>query len=206
MLIIWKLMKNRLLTFSVLLLCVAELLLVLLSWMLSSLMVDDVRSLLSSEGIRWFLGQYTEMVQSPLLVYILLLAMAAGVLGSSGLLSRRKAHHERLVLYVVSAILLGYLAVLAALTLLPHAILLSATGKLFPSPFSRSLIPLTAFGVLLISMAYGIMTRAFTSVTMIIQAAARGLSAAAPLLLVYLLLMQFCESLRFVFSLSLLGV
>jgi len=199
-------MKNRLLTFSVLLLCVAELLLVLLSWMLSSLMVDDVRSLLSSEGIRWFLGQYTEMVQSPLLVYILLLAMAAGVLGSSGLLSRRKAHHERLVLYVVSAILLGYLAVLAALTLLPHAILLSATGKLFPSPFSRSLIPLTAFGVLLISMAYGIMTRAFTSVTMIIQAAARGLSAAAPLLLVYLLLMQFCESLRFVFSLSLLGV
>lgn len=199
-------MKNRLLTFSVLLLCVAELLLVLLSWMLSSLMVDDVRSLLSSEGIRWFLGQYTEMIQSPLLVYILLLAMAAGVLDSSGLLSRRKAHHERLVLYVVWAILLGYLAVLAALTLLPHAILLSATGELFPSPFSRSLIPLTAFGVLLISMAYGIMTRAFTSVTMMIQAAVKGLSATAPLLLVYVLLMQFCESLCFVFSLSLLGV
>jgi aminobenzoyl-glutamate transport protein len=46
----------------------AELLLVLLSWLLSAMMVGGVRSLLSSEGIRWFFGQFASVLASAQLV------------------------------------------------------------------------------------------------------------------------------------------
>ena len=62
----------RLLSWVALLLVVAELLLVLLSWLLSAMMTEGVRSMLSSEGIRWFFGSFSEVVQTPLLVWLLL--------------------------------------------------------------------------------------------------------------------------------------
>lgn len=48
-----------------LLLCLAEVLLVILSWLLSAMRLDEVHSLLSSEGIRWFLGNFSSMLASP---------------------------------------------------------------------------------------------------------------------------------------------
>ena len=51
----WK----RLYVWAVLVLAVAELLLMLASWLLSATMLGGMRSLLSSEGLRWYAGQYT---------------------------------------------------------------------------------------------------------------------------------------------------
>ena len=48
-----------------LLLLIAEAVLILLSWILSAMRVDGVRSLLSGEGVRWFFGNFTTMVASP---------------------------------------------------------------------------------------------------------------------------------------------
>ena len=42
------------------LLC-AEALLIILSWILSTTMTEGVRSLLSSEGIRWFFGSHIHL-------------------------------------------------------------------------------------------------------------------------------------------------
>ena len=52
-------MSKRVLAGAGLILLMAECLLFILSWLLSATMMEDVRSLLSSEGIRWFLGNYT---------------------------------------------------------------------------------------------------------------------------------------------------
>ena len=48
-------------------LLIAELALILLSWILSAAGVEGVRSLLSGEGVRWFVGDFARMVASPLL-------------------------------------------------------------------------------------------------------------------------------------------
>ena len=67
---------KRVLSYAVILLLIAQVLLVLVSWLLSASMTEGVHSLLSSEGIRWFVGQYVNMLASPLLVWLLLLSMA----------------------------------------------------------------------------------------------------------------------------------
>ena len=40
---------------------IANLLLVLLSWIISAIGVAGVRSLISSEGLRWFLSRYVDI-------------------------------------------------------------------------------------------------------------------------------------------------
>ena len=56
-------------------LLIAEAVLILLSWILSAMRVDGVRSLLSGEGIRWFFGTFTSMVASPWLAWLVLMLM-----------------------------------------------------------------------------------------------------------------------------------
>ena len=59
------------------LLIVLQLLLVLVSWLLTAAMPDlAMRSLLSPEGIRWFFGHFTENIAQPLLVWLILFHIA----------------------------------------------------------------------------------------------------------------------------------
>ena len=60
------------------LLC-AEALLIILSWILSTTMTEGIRSLLSSEGIRWFFGNFSNIIASPLLAWLLLVPSSFGV-------------------------------------------------------------------------------------------------------------------------------
>lgn len=178
---------------------IAQLLLVLLSWLFSAMMVDGVRSLLSSEGIRWFFGNFVSMLATPQLVWLFLLAMAAGAFWHCGLRYPLHTYREKTALRLVFVLLLLYLAAIATLTIAPHAVLLSATGRLCFSPFSRSVIPIVAFGILLISAVYGRMSGRFTSAADVFDAMSAGISHCAPVFIVYVVLMQFYESILFVF-------
>ena len=64
---------------TVLLLAIAQIVLVLVSWLIAAAMPElAVRSLLSSEGIRWFFGHFIRNLATPFLVWILLLCIAFG--------------------------------------------------------------------------------------------------------------------------------
>ena len=78
---------KRLVTYTAVGLLLAEVLLILVSWLLSATMTEGVRSLLSTEGIRWFFGQFTSMQASPWLVWLLLLSVAWGSVSGSGLIA-----------------------------------------------------------------------------------------------------------------------
>ena len=184
---------------------IAETLLVILSWLLSALRVEGVRSLLSSEGIRWFFSSFNDLVASPVLVGLLLLLCALGCLQKSGVtfvFGRRKAinFRDRLALYVAIAFLLIYVVIILLLTLMPHAILLSATGHLFPSAFSRSLVPIIAFGICIFSVSFGLMAGVMRNISDILQALSFGIAKGAPLIILYLFAVQLVGCLRFVFG------
>ena len=188
----------------VLVLVMAELLLFILSWLLSATRMEGVRSLLSSEGIRWFFGYFSEMVASPLLVWLLLGLCAWGCLQCSGLLSvfrHSLTYRDKVALRVSLVLLVIYVAIIALLTLAPHAILLSATGSLFPSAFTRSLVPIVCFGLCLVSLVFGLMSGRLRGLADILEALSSGISQGAPLIIVYLFAIQIYESLRFVFYL-----
>ena len=194
---------KRIVAYLALTLVLAMLVLFLLSWLLSATTDEGVHSLLSAEGVRFFFGGFVAMMQKPLLVWLLLLSMAWGGLRSSGLLT---AFHtpmnmrQRQALLLLSVILVVYVGVILLLTAIPHAVLLSSTGSLWPSAFSCALVPIVAFGVVLLSVVYGLVSRRFLSMADICDSLIAGIASAAPLLLLYVLAVQFYDSLLFVFG------
>ena len=187
--------NKRFMAFTALVLLLAELVLILLSWILFAIGEEEVRSLLSSEGIRWFVGGFTTMVSSPLLVWLIILLMAFGAFQKSGLISLTDAsyqmtYRDKTALRVAIVFLLAYIVVILLLTVIPHAILLSATGALFPSPF----------GIALVSIIYGIMSGRLRDIKDILDALSFGISKGAPVFVLYILIIQFVRSMLFVFS------
>lgn len=195
-------MKSRVVAYLSLTLLILEIALVFVSWLLSASMTASVRSLLSPEGIRWLCGHFVDILLSPLLIWIILLSMAWGCLVKSKLtcaFTRRESYRQRFALRATLALFIIYVGIVIWLSVVPHAILLSATGGLWPSPFSRAFIPLLSLGVILLSVIYGTLSRSFCSLSDVTDSMSMGIAKAAPLMVVYVLLMQLIESVHFVF-------
>lgn len=197
-------MKHKIFASSIFIFIVLQILVILGSWFVTVMFPTlPVRSLLSSEGIRWFLGQYTSNLASPLLVWLVLAGMTYGALRSSGL-SRAIMHfsnisyRQRFALKVVVAELVFFAIVLFLMTFLPQAILLSVTGELFPSSFSRSLIPFVCFLLTLFSITYGLINASFSSLTDIFCSLTSGITAISPWLVIYVFVIQLYYSILFV--------
>ena len=193
-------MNKRLIALACVAFGVAELLLVILSWLLSATRLEGVRSLISSEGIRWFVGEFTYTLASPLLVWLLLALVALGCLQRSGLMSRGRGYRDRVALRVSLSFIIIYVVIICLLTLMPHAILLSVTGSLFPSAFSRALVPIICFGVGVLSISFGVVSGRLHTLTDILDALTFGLQQGAPLIILYIMFFQFYASLLFVFG------
>ena len=186
-------------------LLVAQGVLVIVSWLLSALRLEGVRSMLSSEGIRWFVGGFSDIVASPLLAWLLLMLIACGSIQQSGVIpllgSKGKiSFRDRLALRVASVFVLLYAIVICMLTIMPHAILLSVKGSLFPSAFSRSILPIICFGVTLFSIVFAMMSGHKKSGEDIIDILSYGIRQGASLVIIYIFAIQFYASLRFVFG------
>ena len=197
-------MKHKIFAISIFIFIVLQILVILGSWFVTVVFPTlPVRSMLSSEGIRWFLGQYTSNLASPLLVWLVLAGMTYGALRSSGL-SRaimyfsNISYRQRFALKVVVAELVFFAIVVFLMTFLPQAILLSVTGELFPSSFSRSLIPIVCFLLTLFSITYGLINASFSSLTDIFNSLTSGITATSPWLVIYVFVIQLYYSILFV--------
>ena len=182
------------------LLLAAQVLLMLVSWLLSAAIpASGVRSLLSSEGLRWFLGHFSDVLGTPVLLCLLLLLMAYGCLRGCGILRYRSSYRQNRALMITLFLSVVYVAVVVLLGMMPHAILLSATGTLWPSPFSAAIVPLLAFGITLLSAVYGYVAGSYRNMSDIYQSTINGIRNGAPFLLFYVLIGQLYYSLKFIF-------
>lgn len=182
--------------------------LVLLSWIISTVSPSlPVKSMLSGEGIRWFLGGFTDCMASPLLVWLLLCSVAAGAFSYSNLYSALRlvfsgspvSYRQRHALFTVLAAMLMIIIVVILLAFIPHAVLLGVTGSLFPSAFSAGLVPVVAFTVTFLSIVYGFVVGRFTDANSVFRSLYVGLYMSAPLFPVYILAVQLYASVRYVF-------
>ncbi len=189
---------KKLFPYIALALALAQLLLILTSWVWSAAMpLSGVRSMLSSEGIRWYLGHFAELMASPFLVWLLLGAMAYGAVVRCRSLQGNSYRSSRARI-ISMVFLVIYVGVVLLLTVSPHAVLLSASGLLWPSPFSASLVPITVFGILMAAILYGVVAGTFQTLSEVYDSLIYGLRQCAPLLPIYVLFMQLFESFRFV--------
>ena len=202
-------MKSKFWAWLTLVLAALQILLILVSWIISSATQQTyVHSLLSSEGIRWFMGRFSENLATPVLVWMLVIAIAYGVFRTSGLAEaiadmihgKRPSYRQRFALTISTVLLVIILVVVFYLTCTSHAVLLSATGTLFPSSFSRALIPIAAFTVTVISIVYGLLSTHFLSWQQVFQGMTEGIRRTLPLWVVYVFAAQLIQSLLYVFT------
>ena len=197
-------MRNRIVSYIALVLFVLEILLCLVSWLLGALIPGSgIRSVFGSEGIRWLFGHHVDVIGTPLLVWILLLSVSYGCFRDSGLAGlllrlRHMQYRERIALYSIAFLLLSYVSTMLVLTVIPHAVLLSVTGNLFPSPFSAAFIPIVSFGVCLVSVVFGIISGRYHSVFAVYHSLFIGVEMAAPLFILYILSVQLYYTFCFV--------
>lgn len=162
---------------------------VLASWLLSALMPGmGLHSILSGEGIRWMFRGSVASLLSPFLAWLLMLSFAFGCVRGSGL-SRMSfaSYRDRVAFGFMLFTIVLYAIAMLLLTALPRAVLLSATGDLFPSPFSAALVPIVCLGVCLASVVFGVFSGRCSGVVRVVWLFVDGVRAAAPLFVVYVL-------------------
>lgn len=185
-----------------------QVLVILVSWLVTAAMPElALRSLLSGEGVRWFFGQFVTNLSSPLLIWMILLSIAIGSVRSVGLLSsllhyKDSNFRERFAVKVVIGEFVLFLGVMAALTLIPHALLLSVSGTLANSSFSRSVIPCLCFALCVFAASYGTLVGKFRTVTDVFDMLVHGLATIVPFIIIYILVMELYCCIAFVFQVS----
>ena len=199
-----KSLFNLNITFITCSLLLFQIMVVILSWMIKTIYPDfNGRSLLSGEGVRWFLGNFTNNVASNILVWIILIGLSWGSIRASNILQVFKRSHtlsyrERLGFRVVLIEIMIWVIVIVLLSFIPHAAMLSITGQLFPSSFSKSIVPLIAFITLFSSITYGLIIGRLRKGNLIIEALSNGIKQIAPYIIIYIILVQLIYSIKFV--------
>ena len=199
-----KSLFNLNITFITCSLLLFQIMVVILSWMIKTIYPDfNGRSLLSGEGVRWFLGNFTNNVASNILVWIILIGLSWGAIRASNILQVFKRSHtlsyrERLGFRVVLIEIMIWFIVIALLSFIPHAAMLSITGQLFPSSFSKSIVPLITFIALFSSITYGLIIGRLRKGNLIIEALSNGIKQIAPYIIIYIILVQLIYSIKFV--------
>lgn len=189
---------------------ILELMLIFLSWILSSVFTGlGIRTLISSEGIRWMLGNFTDNLSGSLLVWLILAGMAWGTVRRSGVdktvcklfASAGTTYRERLAFAIMAAELLLVVIVMLLLTCMPQATLLSATGNLFPSSFSRSIVAVVCFVVIVLSATFGLVTGSVKSLADMAECLVAGCRSVSSLIVLYVFANQLYFSVAYVFFL-----
>ena len=214
-------MKNKL-GYIVLMLFIAQLAVILLSWLLTAAFPElPMHSLLSSEGIRWYFGSFVSNQLSPLLICFIMAVMAGGACVRSRLYAafrvqmaalchrlagssacRYEFHYrERIGLRLALVEFIVYVVMMLLLTVVPHAILLSVTGQLFPSSFSSSFIPSLSFIIIIMSLSYGVASGTIDSVSKMHKVLVGGLEVGVRLVPTYVIGIQLYMSVMYVFVL-----
>ncbi len=198
---------NRIFSVTALLVLLVQILLFVLSWIITATNPDlDVRSLLSGEGLRWFIGGYVNNQTNFVLVWILLLSISLGAVKRSGLPQtirrlRNLGFRERLALQFVFVELVLFLIILFLLTCVPHAVLLNVAGNLYPGSFSMGFVALLSFALCVFAVTYhNVVVNGF-SLSEMFGLLTFGISVAAPLFVLYLLISCLYHSVCFVFML-----
>ena len=89
---------------------------------------------------------------------------------------------------------------------MPHAILLSVTGALFPSSFSSGLVPMICFELFVLSMIYGIVGGEVNTLEKFWNCIISGANFLPAVCFLYILIVQLFYSTCYVLGLSLIHI
>ena len=173
--------------------------------------VPLLRSLLSEQGIRWFIRNAAACMGSAPAGEALMILVAIGAGKESGLF-RAMTHSMTLspkerVSLVISLISFALFIVSILFGLFSGSnLLLGVTGTLKGGPLAQGAVFMLMLAVLLPSLIYGISTDTFHTVRECVDALSSMISVAASFLLTMLVAAQLIETVRYTHIDSLLGI
>ena len=146
-------------------------------------------------------------IATPLLAWLLLLSIAYSCYEGSGLSlalcralkGEKLEFKQRLGIRVALIVLVVIIANTLLLLLTPHAVLLSPSGDIFPSPFSKSIVPIVAGAVSLVSFAYGLAGGTINNIDTAFKTLYCKLPSLLPVLILYIFAAQLYACICFVF-------
>ena len=189
----------------IIILVVAQLMIILLSWLLSAALPDlSVHSLLSSEGIRWFFGQFSSNIATPLTAWLIVAVIAYGCLSSCGILELKHPldFRQRVAIRFVVFEIVVFVAIILLLTLMPHAVLLSIDGDICSGSLVNSIIPYLSLVVCVSSITYAYLSGRCNTKAELFDMLCEGNRQLSPLFIIYVLLTQLVYSVLYVLSAS----
>ena len=189
----------------IIILVVAQFMIILLSWLLSAALPDlSVHSLLSSEGIRWFFGQFSSNIATPFTAWLIVAVIAYGCLSSCGILELKHPldFRQRVAIRFVVFEIVVFVAIILLLTLMPHAVLLSIDGDICSGSLANSIIPYLSLVVCITSITYAYLSGRCNTKAELFDMLCEGNRQLSPLFIIYVLLTQLVYSVLYVLSAS----
>lgn len=194
-------MKSKTVAWICLFVVSLEVAAITISWIVSSIdPMGALRNPFLGEFVRWMFRNMMSLMASNWLVALLLVSMALGSVRGSGLyhtvrkLFTRKTlpkhdlqYRELMGLRLAVVVSVFFFIILVVLTMLPEALLLSATGELFPSPFSSAVVPALCLWLISVSLLFGIVKGSYRSLTDVFSCFFDGISRSAPLIVLLML-------------------
>ncbi len=141
-----------------------------------------------NELLRYLWLHGTESMASQLLVYTILVLVAVGSVLRSKVFSVRD-HDARVAALLVALITVG---VLLAAALLPGSPLLGVTGRVFPSPWSKGLLPSLCLSCTLVCLVFGLVSGTVHSWRDVLALVTHGI-ARWPWVVLLTMLISFCN-------------
>lgn len=203
--------RPRYFAYALLFLLIAQPIVIVLSWMFNAFFPQaGIRSLITSWGMRWYIGHFVDNVRIPFLVWAILLSMAFGAYHVSGLhhavvsLFKRQPLKDKqpLALRITALVMLLLAVTVFFLALQPHALLHNVSGGLFPSSFSEFLIPLLALIIMTGSLCFAFVSGWLDSAEKFYQLHVNGIKHIAWLFPLYILAAQLYASAFWVLGFS----
>ena len=200
--------RKQVLALSALTLLLMFICVIVFSWIVSSVNPSlPIRSMISEEGVRQFMGGFAYCLASPLLVWLVLCSIAWGTFRYSCFCDailcvyRRRpiTYREKHALIVSAIFFIVFCIVIISLTFVPHAVLLGVTGELCPSAFTAGAVPLFAFIVIVLSLSYGISCGKLGDLYQVYKSLYVGIKMSASLWPIYIFVMQLYFAVMFVF-------
>lgn len=191
-------MNNRRISYLCLAVVAVEIVAITGAWIASAVNpFGHFNNPLSGEGVRWMFRNMMSAMTSEWLVALLLFAISYGCITDSGLLkavfcrekSQRESYQyrERMGLRLALIMTLIFVATMILLTMLPEALLLSATGDVFPSPFSEAIAPAVCLWLTSTSIVFGIVKGTFRTIPQVFGSFYGGISRCAPFVVLLIL-------------------
>ncbi|MCM1108119.1 MAG: AbgT family transporter [Clostridium sp.] len=152
-----------------------------------------LRSLLSAEGLRWLFARAPGLTARSGVVMLWLLLTAWGALSYVGLPAvlgalfcrRPVSQRQRHAFGMSAAVLAAWAGLLVMWGVPPHGVLLSATGRLWPSPLVNGLLPAIAVGLIAVALCYGLLGNTISTRREMIRLFSHGVSGHAQWLWLY---------------------